>query len=89
MCVYCVPEAGLDYNRSARPVVGNLRRRSPFALFAFRDFLAIDSDIAGCLDADANLRTVHRHHGHFDIIADAQTFTGAARQYQHEKTPPV
>jgi hypothetical protein len=58
-----------------------------FALFAFRDFLAIDGDIAGRLDADANLRTVHRHHGHFHIVADAQTFTGAASEYQHEKAP--
>jgi hypothetical protein len=59
----------------------------PFALFAFRDFLAIDGDIAGRLDADANLRTVHRHHGYFHIVADAQTFTGAASEYQHEKAP--
>jgi hypothetical protein len=51
-----------------------------FALFAFRDFLAIDSDIAGSLDADSDLRTVHRHHGHLDIIADAQALTSAARK---------
>jgi len=66
----------------------NLRRRwVSFALFSCRDFLAIDSDAAGRLDADANLRTIHRHHGYFDIIADAQRFTGAPRQYQHGEAP--
>jgi hypothetical protein len=73
-----------------------LRRRFSFArhgfslaLRAFRDFLAIDGDIAGRLDPDANLRTVHRHHGHFHIVADAQTFAGAASEYQHEKLRAV
>jgi hypothetical protein len=61
-----------------------LRGKIPFALLAFRDFLTIDGNIPGRLDADANLRAVHRHHGHFDIVAYAQTFTGAAGKYQHE-----
>jgi hypothetical protein len=51
-----------------------------FALFALRDLLSIDSDIAGSLDADSDLRTVHRHHGHLDIVADAQALTSAARK---------
>jgi hypothetical protein len=63
--------------------------RSGFALalFAFRDFFPIDGDIARRLDTDAHLRTVHRHHGHFHIIADAQRLSGAASEYQHVTAP--
>jgi hypothetical protein len=57
------------------------------ALLAFRDFFPIDGDIARRLDADAHLRTVHRHHGHFHIIANAQSLTGAASEYQHVMAP--
>jgi hypothetical protein len=86
-CRYCVPKAGANYKRGKRAAQnparpgGKLRSGGiSFALFAFRDFLAIDSDIAGSLDADSDLRTVHRHHGHLDIVADAQALTSAARK---------
>jgi hypothetical protein len=55
------------------------------ALLSFRDFLAIDHDVARCLDADADLRAAHGHHGQFDIVADAKTLTGASGEYQHEQ----
>jgi hypothetical protein len=57
------------------------------ALFAFRDFLPVYCYITGRLDADAHLRTVHRHHGYFHIIADAQSLTGATSKYQHVTAP--
>jgi hypothetical protein len=94
-CRYCVPKAGVNYKRGKRARKILLARTAAglrsgrvsfalagvsFALFAFRDFLSIDSDIAGSLDADSDLRTVHRHHGHLDIIADAQALTSAARK---------
>jgi hypothetical protein len=66
---------------------GNLQLRFSFSQLAFGDFLAIDGDITGCLDADPNLRAVHCHHGDFDILADAQCLPGAAGEYQHEMAP--
>src|ERR1700722_3614796 len=57
------------------------------ALLAFRDFLAVHRYVTGRLDADAHLRTVHRHHGHFHIIANAQGLTGATSKYQHLRLP--
>jgi hypothetical protein len=41
------------------------------APFALRDLLSVDRDVARRLDADADLRSVHRHDGYFNIIADA------------------
>src|ERR1700674_123167 len=64
-----------------------LQPRLAFTLFAFRNFLAVDGDVAGRLDADANLGAVHRHHGHLNIVANAQTLTGAASEYQHVEAP--
>jgi hypothetical protein len=60
----------------------------PIALLALRDFLAVHGNVAGRLDADANLRSIYRHDGHFDVIADAQTLPGSASQYQHGWAPP-
>jgi hypothetical protein len=71
---------GAEIKKPARAAASLRSGGISFALFAFRDFLAIDSDIAGSLDADSDLRTVHRHHGHLDIVADAQALTSAASQ---------
>jgi hypothetical protein len=100
LAAYCVPEAGTNYKRRKNLISNSCEfagdelrrdlarsRRISFALFAFRDFFPIDGDIAGRLDADAHLRTVHRHHGHFHIIANAQSLTGAASEYQHVMAP--
>jgi hypothetical protein len=66
---------------------GVAAQRLALALFSFRDFLTVNGDIARCFDADADLRAVHRHHGYFDIVANAQAFTGASGEYQHEGAP--
>ena len=42
-----------------------------FSALAFGDFFAVDADIDGCLDADANLRAVDSHYGHFNVVANA------------------
>ena len=42
-----------------------------FSALAFGDLFAVDADIDGCLDADANLRTVDRHYGDFDVVTDS------------------
>ncbi len=42
-----------------------------FSALAFSDFFAVDADIDGRLDADANLRTVHRHDGDFDVVTNS------------------
>jgi len=41
------------------------------AALAFGDFFAIDAHIDRCLDADANLRAIDRHHGDFDIFTNS------------------
>ena len=38
---------------------------------ALGDFFAVDADVDGRLDADAYLRAVDGHHGHFDIVTDS------------------
>ena len=53
------------------------------APFALRDLFAVHRDIARRLDADSNLRSVHRHDGDFNVVADTQRFTGSSGQYQH------
>jgi hypothetical protein len=53
------------------------------AAFAFGDFFTVDIDVARCLDAYAHLCAIHGHDRHFDIVADAKRFTGAASKYQH------
>src|ERR1700678_540733 len=52
-------------------------------LLALGDLLAIDCDVARRLDADSNLRAVHRHDGDLNILADVQCLAGAASEYQH------
>ena len=42
-----------------------------FSAFALGDFFAVDADVDGCLDADAYLRAVHGHYGHFDVVTDS------------------
>ena len=42
-----------------------------FSALAFGDFFAIDAHIHGCLNADAHLRAIHGHHGHFDIVTNS------------------
>jgi hypothetical protein len=54
------------------------------AAFALRDFFAVHSDIARRLDTNSNLRSVHRHDGDFDVVADTQRLTGSSCQYQHK-----
>jgi hypothetical protein len=42
-----------------------------FAPLAFGNFFAVDADVDGCLDADANLRAVDGHYGDFDVVTDS------------------
>ena len=42
-----------------------------FSALAFGDFFAIDADIDGGLDTDANLRAIDCHHRDFDIVTDS------------------
>jgi hypothetical protein len=49
-----------------------------FPALAFGDFFAIDADIDGRLDADADLGTVDRHDRHFHVFAYSQRFTGTS-----------
>jgi len=42
-----------------------------FSALAFGDFFAVDADINGCLDADADLRAVDGHYGHFNVVTNS------------------
>ena len=42
-----------------------------FATLAFCNFFAIDADVHGGFDADANLRSVYRHHRNFNIVTNS------------------
>jgi hypothetical protein len=53
------------------------------APFALRDLLSVHRDFARRLDADSDLRSVHRHDGDFNVVADTQRLTGSSGQYQH------
>lgn len=53
------------------------------AALSFGNFLPIHRDVARRLDADAHLGPVYCHDGHFDVVADAQGFTGPSCQYEH------
>src|ERR1700733_10505622 len=52
-------------------------------LLALGDLLSVDCDVARRLDADSNLRAVHRHYGDLNILADVQCLAGAASEYKH------
>lgn len=54
-----------------------------FPAFALRDFFTVDDHVARRFDADANLRAVHRHDGHFNVVANPKGFAGASGKYQH------
>src|SRR5882757_10679076 len=54
------------------------------APFALRDLFSVDRNVARRLDADADLRSVHRHDGYFNVVADSQGFAGSSRQYEHD-----
>jgi hypothetical protein len=62
----------------------NLRDRTIFfAAFALRNFFAVDHHVTRRFDADADLSTIDGHDGHFDVVANSQSFAGPACQYQH------
>ena len=42
-----------------------------FAAFTFRDFFAVDDDVARCLDADAHLCSVDGHYRDFHVVTDS------------------
>ena len=42
-----------------------------FSALAFGDFFAVNADVYGCLDADAYLRAVDSHHGHFNVVTNS------------------
>jgi hypothetical protein len=54
-----------------------------FSALAFGDFFAVDAYVDGGLDADAYLRAVDRHHGHFNVVANSQRFPSAPSKYEH------
>ena len=54
-----------------------------FSALAFGDFFAVDADIDGCLDADAYLRAIDRHHGDFNVVANSQRFASASGKDEH------
>jgi hypothetical protein len=54
-----------------------------FAAFTLRDFFAVDDHVARRFDADANLRSIHRHHGDFNVVANSKGFASASGKYQH------
>ena len=39
-----------------------------FATLAFCNFFAVDADVDGRVDADANLRSFYRHDGYFNVV---------------------
>ena len=41
------------------------------APFTLRDLLSVDRDVARRFDADADLRSVHRHDGYLNVVTDA------------------
>jgi hypothetical protein len=51
--------------------------------FALGDFLAVYRYLPRRLHANAHLAAVHSHHRDFDVVADAESFTGASGQYEH------
>jgi len=55
-------------------------RTGDFAIapLAFGDFLTVDRNVARRFDADANLSSIHRHDGDFNVIAYAKGFTGSS-----------
>jgi hypothetical protein len=50
---------------------------------ALGDFLAMNGDVLGRVDADAYLVTLHADDRHGDVVADHHRLTHLSRQYQH------
>ena len=90
MLHHCAALHGASLGRGERsgwlsgfyPVSGSsshgARRIFLLAAFTFRDFLAIHTYIAGCFDAYAHLRAVHRHYRDFHVVSDAESLTGSS-----------
>ena len=51
------------------------RRVSGSALYAMVDFLAMDSDVFGCVDTQTYLIAFHGQYGNGDCVADLDGFT--------------
>jgi hypothetical protein len=54
-----------------------------FPTLALRYFFTVDDHVARRFDPDAHLRSVHCHHGDFNIVANSKGFASASGKYQH------
>jgi hypothetical protein len=53
------------------------------------DFLAMDRDFAGCLDADADLVAANVHNGYDDLVPDHNAFVTLSRKDKHFRLLPL
>src|SRR5580692_7997015 len=76
-----------DLSKS-RKILGFYLRRG-FVLAANRvvDFLAVDTDLLGSIDPQANLVSADVHNCHLDVVSDHYRFVSLTGQHQHVQAP--
>jgi hypothetical protein len=54
---------------------------------AFSDFLSVNGNVFGRVNANANLHTLNSEHGHGSVLPDPDGLTDPTREDKHSRLP--